>query len=327
MKVLITGGAGFVGRHFTKALIDLGAEVTVVDPVIAGTGGINPINTNWFFGSPLDFKNFNFVNQDCREFFGLSNVNDYDVVIHLAAIVGGRLVIENNPMAVVEDLEIDAAFWRWAIEAKDTHIISFSSSAAYPISLQTVLDHRPLSEKDIDLDKSIGIPDLTYGWAKLTSEYVGKLAHSKHGIKVACYRPFSGYGEDQDLSYPFPAIMKRALEAESKGNFVVWGSGLQERDFIHISDLVQNVLSSYKFIVDGSGVNLGTGIATNFKTLASNTLSILGKNLLVNGMSEMPEGVFSRVADTTLSIKEYGMTTSIDLNFGIKRALEYRSKL
>jgi GDP-L-fucose synthase len=236
-------------------------------------------------------------------------------------------VIENNPMAVVEDLEIDAAFWRWAIEAKDTHIISFSSSAAYPIALQTPSNHRPLAETDIDLGKSLGIPDLTYGWAKLTSEYIGKLAHVKHGIKVACYRPFSGYGADQDLSYPFPAIMKRALEAKSGGDFIVWGSGLQERDFIHISDLVQNVLGSYKEIIDGSGVNLGTGIATNFKSLARTALSILGKDLQVKGMSQMPEGVFSRVADTTLSSTKYRMKSLIDLESGVKVALEYRSKM
>ena len=69
-----------------------------------------------------------------------------------------------------------------------------------------------LSEDLVSFDQPIGVPDLTYGWAKLTCEYLAKIAHEKHGLKSICYRPFSGYGEDQDLSYPFPSICKRVIE-------------------------------------------------------------------------------------------------------------------
>ena len=55
------------------------------------------------------------------------------------------------------------------------------------------------------------MPDLTYGWAKLTHEYCALLAYEKHGIQSVSYRPFSGYGGDQDDSYPFPSICKRVL--------------------------------------------------------------------------------------------------------------------
>ena len=103
----------------------------------------------------------------------------------------------------------------------------FSSSASYPISLQTKNSYRPLKEEDINLYKSIKLPDLTYGWAKLTCEYLAKIAFEKYNLKSVCYRPFSGYGEDQDLSYPFPSICKRVIENKNSKIINVWGAGYQ----------------------------------------------------------------------------------------------------
>ena len=67
-----------------------------------------------------------------------------------------------------------------------------------------------LTEDMISFDLELGMPDMSYGWAKLTCEYLARLAYEKHGLKSVCYRPFSGYGEDQDDTYPFPSICKRA---------------------------------------------------------------------------------------------------------------------
>ena len=69
MKVLITGGAGFVGRHFTVRLLEEGHEVTVVDPIVEGTGGQDPNREQWFVGNPLDYINFTFLKEDCRKYF------------------------------------------------------------------------------------------------------------------------------------------------------------------------------------------------------------------------------------------------------------------
>ena len=79
-------------------------------------------------------------------------------------------------------------------------------------------NYRLLKEQDVNFSKDISVPDLTYGWAKLTSEYLAKIAYEKHGLKSICYRPFSGYGEDQDLNYPFPSICKRILLNKDKTN-------------------------------------------------------------------------------------------------------------
>lgn len=63
------------------------------------------------------------------------------------------------------------------------------------------------------------MPDMSYGWAKLTHEYLSRLACEKHGLKSVTYRPFSGYGEDQDDHYPFPSICKRALANKGQKKF------------------------------------------------------------------------------------------------------------
>ncbi|MDH6239003.1 NAD-dependent epimerase/dehydratase family protein [Aurantimicrobium minutum] len=325
MRVLITGGAGFVGRWFTKALLEKGHEVLVVDSLVHGGGGITP--NKWRIFNPFEYKNFTYVEEDCRDFFRSNDsTQPFDLAIHLAAVVGGRLTIERNPLSVADDLSIDANFWEWAVKHKPAHIVSFSSSAAYPVNLQTDEGHLVLSEEMISFDGSLGMPDMSYGWSKLTNEYLGTIAHEKYGLKVACYRPFSGYGQDQDLSYPFPSICLRALEHKEQNDFVVWGSGLQGRDFIHISDVVAGVLESYQKLTDGKGVNLSTGILTTFKELAAEVLVQLGKKSQITGDESMPSGVFARVGDTTLQNK-LGISPKVKLKDGIAEALDFLAPL
>lgn len=316
VNILITGGCGFVGRHFISALDNGQNRIKVVDNLIIGGGGLVP--ETWIH-KPSDFVSF--LNLDCRDYFS-STVENFDLVIHLAAVVGGRLTIERNPLAVAEDLSIDADFWKWAIKAQPGHIISFSSSAAYPVSLQTTSEKR-LREVDIDFSSSLGMPDLTYGWAKLTHEYLGKMAASTHGLKVATYRPFSGYGPDQSLDYPFPSICLRAAQKENSKKFEVWGSGLQSRDFIHIDDIVDAVLSTYEKIIDASAVNLCSGVLTTFLDLARMACTAAGYEPEISGNSNLPEGVFSRVGDPSL-LNSLGWKPRVKLENGIQEGVEYQ---
>ena len=328
MNILIFGGAGFVGRHYTEHFLRKGEFVNIVDNIAPLSGGVHP--KKWKIFNPYKFKKkFNFINQDCRNFFNNKLKRKYNLVINLAAIVGGREVIENNPLAVAEDLEIDTAFWRWVVKNKKKigHVITYSSSAAYPVYLQKRKNYRLLKESDIDFSKNyLGKPDLSYGWAKLNNEYLAFLAFQKHGIKNTIFRPFSGYGSDQDLNYPFPSIVKRAMNHKSKKNFIVWGSGNQMRDFIHIKDVIRGSLLITKKVKNGKSVNLSSGKFLSFISLSKKILKVLGKkNLKVIGNSTKPEGVFARGGSRLLQ-KKYGFEPKVSIEQGIKWAIEYFEK-
>ncbi len=297
MRALITGCSGFVGRRFVNRLLNLGYDVVGVD--------------NLYSGLPLEEwphkpeKKFVLHLQDVREFFAAHPPHHFDLVVHLAAIVGGRVNIEYDPLAVATDLSIDAEMFNWVVRSKRMpKVIYFSSSAAYPISLQ-MRDESPIGllETDIHL-QAIDNPDMTYGWAKLTGEYLAKFAHEQYGLDVRIYRPFGGYGEDQHKNYPVPAIVKRVVDRENP--IVVWGSGEQMRDFIWIDDVVHAVEKTMDAPeLYGKPLNLGTGRATSFRELAQIVCTMQGHDAVIKNDPDKPEGVFARVADTTELNKYY----------------------
>lgn len=321
MRALVTGGSGFVGRHLIRRLLEDNWEVVCVDNIVAMTGGID-LDDGWPLFDPRSFDNFTNIKEDCRTYFVKNMHEQFDVVFHLAAIVGGRLVIEHNPLAVADDLAIDAAMWQWAKESAPGKVVCFSSSAAYPITLQRPNTYRLLFEEDIEFEGVLGQPDMSYGWSKLTHEYLAKLAFENHGIKSVVYRPFSGYGEDQDASYPFPSICKRIIDNVGADTISVWGSGRQMRDFIHISDCVTGILQTMDQIDNASALNLSTGIYTSFSDFAFLAAEQYGYSPTVTGTSDKPEGVFARGGDISKQ-KALGFEPKISFAEGVARGLAY----
>lgn len=231
-------------------------------------------------------------------------------------------MIENNPLAVADDLSIDAHYWQWAAEVRPVKSVCFSSSAAYPIQFQRP-DHYVLLREDmIGFDEEIGMPDMSYGWAKLTCEYLAKLAYEKYGMKSVVYRPFSGYGEDQDDTYPFPSIVKRVMAHTGEPEIRVWGSGRQMRDFIHIEDCMDGILKTMDRIDDAGAVNLSTGIYTSFIDFAKRAADLCGYKPDVHGTSDKPEGVFARGGDTEKQ-RSLGFVYTIPFEQGIENAITY----
>ena len=164
-------------------------------------------------------------------------------MLHAAAVVGGRQVIDHQPLAQAVNLELDAALFRWAERTRPGRVVYFSSSAVYPVHFQGAQQHCRLREDLVDArlaEGTVGVPDQLYGWAKLTGEHLAARARDE-GVAVTVVRPFSGYGEDQDDCYPFPAFIDRALRREDP--FLIWGNGDQVRDFIHIDDIVEATMA------------------------------------------------------------------------------------
>ena len=120
----------------------------------------------------------------------------------------------------------------------------------------------------------ISRPDMTYGWSKLTGEYLAKIVAEKYGIHVTCVRPFSGYGEGQDFSYPIPSIVQRFVNKENP--IEVWGDGEQIRDFVHIDDVIECMIIALNKISDGSAVNIGSGFPVSFNAVINKLAEISG---------------------------------------------------
>jgi nucleoside-diphosphate-sugar epimerase len=285
MKILITGDAGFVGRAFHRALEKQNHEIT----------GIDLVN-----------------GKEVRHFFATDNTQ-FDVVIHLAAIVGGRMTIEGNPLSVASDLAIDADMFQWALRTRPKHIVYFSSSAAYPIFLQRLQYQQKLREIDINLEH-IRTPDFTYGWAKLSGEMLASYARAE-GLKVTVLRPFSGYGADQALDYPFPSFIERAKRKADP--FEVWGRGTQVRDFVHIDDVVGATFAAV--INDVKTMNICTGRPTSFIELAEMVMLQAGYLAPIKNNLDAPIGVEYRVGDPTQMLQVY--EPKISLEEGIALAL------
>lgn len=296
MRALITGSAGFIGRHFRARLAAAGGwQIRCVD-IADG--------------------------QDARDFFRLSAVTwpHYDLVVHAAAVVGGREVIDGSPLAQSVNLGLDAGLFEWARGARPGRILYFSSSAAYPVRFQSGKVSYRLGEDDIDPDDP-GLPDKLYGWTKLTGELLARL-YRDDGGKVTVVRPFSGYGPDQDATYPFGAFCDRALRREDP--FTVWGDGQQVRDFIHVDDIVSACLELAAAGHDGP-VNLGSGTATSMAALAARICEAAGYVPRAEFTTAKPGGVRYRVSRNERMLAVYQPRVSLD--DGIERALQYRARL
>ena len=137
---IITGSSGLVGSESVNFFCDKGFDVIGIDNLKKFTGAINP-KKKWPLYDPYDYKNFKFVKMDCTKWFIQNRDKKFDYVLHLAAIVGGREMIENYPLAVAQDLTIDSKFWEWCVTSKPKKVLYFSSSASYPLNLQKLYVH------------------------------------------------------------------------------------------------------------------------------------------------------------------------------------------
>lgn len=336
MKVhLISGGCGFVGKNMVKRLYSTTDDIIIfVDNLLVGK---HPLE--WLglpkTGQVADAEIFGedrrlyFIKEDFRYTVRSMTDNphyiqekyqlDFDRftdIFHFAAIVGGRAMIDGDPMMVALDLSIDAEFFHWVTRHRPERVLYPSSSAAYPIDLQTESDAIALKETDINF-KKMGQPDMTYGWSKLTGEFLAQIAASHYGVKVTCIRPFSGYGEDQDLSYPVPAIALRVAKRESPID--VWGTGKQGRDFVHIDDVIDCILVAMDKIHDGSAINIGMGRLTSFLEIIDVLTDIAGYKPPVRQLLDKPVGVHSRYSNMDYVKQKLGWEAKISLEEGMKR--------
>lgn len=300
---LVTGSAGFVGRHLVAGLLRRGWSVDECD-IDDYAGGI-----------------------DALDVFRVEE-RIYDLVVHCAARSPHRAAIDGQPATTTYNLMLDSTMFDWAIRTGQRRILYLSSSAAYPVGLQAGRTPYRLHESDLDPGVPVGAdllaalgvmaplqPDAGYGWTKLTGEKMANAA-AQAGVAVHIVRPFSGYGEDQATDFPFGAFLDRARRREDP--FTVWGTGAQIRDWIHIDDVVAGALA----VVDADiqePVNLCTGIGTSMLGLAAQICAAFGYEPHFECQAGAPTGVAYRVGDPTRFHEIY--RPRLSLAEGVRRAV------
>lgn len=296
-RALVTGSAGFLGRHFAERLERDGWDVFRVDT--SGSDGREPVNAHTVFRD---------------------DETRYDLVVHAAYRVGGRAAIDGDRTALAQNLALDSALFTWAMITNPHHVLYLSSAAAYPVHLQDVRYAVRLHEDELNHRQPATPvnPDTDYGWAKLTGEKLA-LNAQRLDLSVSVVRVFSGYGHDQDLTYPFPAIVRRVYEHRS-GPLEVWGPPGQTRDWVHVDDVVGAALA----VVENEErrpVNVCTGVGTEFGDLARLTASALGRRGFVREIAydlDRPTGVLYRVGDPGRLYQHY--VPKISIQEGLYRA-------
>ena len=291
MKVLITGSSGFIGSYLVKELS--GHDITGIDTRDS---------------------------RDARDYFRQDSHPHFDLVVHCAAVVGGRELIETQ-MAHAANLEIDAALFGWAERAEPGRVVYISSVSAYPGYLQqgaheiypgVTIPATTLEEGHIRLHSLLGFPDELYGWAKLT----GEILASRSSIPVSVVRPFTVYGEGQDPVFPFANIA--AQFRQHRDPVTVWGSGNQVRDFIHVSDVAKAIITMAGKGIPGP-VNLCTGRAVSLRDLTGLFAEQAGYAPDIK-LIDKPEGLVRRVGNPDRMHEFY--TPQVSLEEGVRKALK-----
>lgn len=311
-KVLVTGGASFIGSHVVDALVARGARVRVVDNLSSGT--------REHLQPHLDSGAIECLQADLLD-AGVAEqaVHDMSIVFHFAAAHGGRGYIDGHQTACATNLILDGAVFRACAAAKVEQVVYASSACVYPISLQQdPREIRYLSEL------MVGPPyeaDNLYGWAKLMGELTLQAYYQEQGLPSVSLRYFTAYGERAHESHAIIAMIARAFIRQNP--LIVWGTGEQVRSWVYISDIVEGTLVAAERVSDAAAINLGTAERVRVIDAAREILRRTGHQAEIELHPEMPTGPLNRAADNALAKARLGWTPKVPFAEGLTRTIDW----
>jgi nucleoside-diphosphate-sugar epimerase len=309
MKTIVTGGAGFIGSHLVKKLLDLGREVVVIDDFSMGSqSNLDDL------GIDVDAWRI-----DARDYTPVRDVLEgAGTVFHLAARVGSISYLHGSNhhelQALQSNLTIDANVFRACLEGRVRKLVYTSSSAVYPIDMQQ-RDGVVLAPESLKYYN----PEGGYGWSKLLGEIqLGWMPSVAAGIA----RIFNCYGENLHLGenpHAIPDLIRKAIRYPEE-DFVVWGNGRQNRDFLYVSDCVDALLE----LEEKAGappviVNVGSGRPVTVASIAENIVAISGKKMRIIYDPNRPVGPISRTADISRTKARLEWEPKVDFHEGLSR--------
>ena len=298
MKFFITGGAGFIGRHLVAKLLHDKHEITIFDNFSSSSK--NDITHLLEDGVGL-------VTGDILDYdLLLKSMPNYDFVIHLAAQTSVSKSVANPKTTA--DIIVDGTVnvLKSCVKTNVKNIIFSSSAAVYGNSINTLLaENAQLS------------PLSSYGASKLVAEY-NLLAFSKlFGLNCISLRLFNVYGNGQSSE---AGVIRKFLKNISKDAPIeIFGDGVQSRDFVHVSDVIQAFYCAIRNIETKRGevYNIGSGTATSINELASLLISSKGKDLQVIHKPALEGEIKDSKADISLAENDIGYSPHVPLSDGL----------
>jgi nucleoside-diphosphate-sugar epimerase len=311
-RVLVTGGASFIGSHLVDALVTRGAAVRVVDDL--SSGRLENIQGH------VENQRIEFIQADLRD-AGVAEraASGFDTVFHLAADHGGRGYLESHQAACAGNLALDGIVFRASRKSGVQKIVYASSGCVYPKSEQMDPQAKVYLTEDM-----VGPPfdaDNMYGWAKLMGEMALRAYHRDYGIKVAVCRYFTVYGERGVENHAIIAMIARAFIQQDP--FVVWGDGEQIRNWTYVRDIIEGTLLAAEKVDNGLAVNLGTVERTRVIDAAREILRYTGHQARIELYPEMPTGPLNRVADNSLAKQLLGWEPKVKFIDGLHRTIDW----
>lgn len=299
-KILITGGAGFLGRHVVQELILQGA-----------------VRENIFIPELPDYDLRKMA--DCEK-----AVAGKDIVLHLAGVVGG---IEYNLLHPGKTFFDNAAMALNILEASRLagvkKFVGIGTVCEYPKFTEV-----PFKEKDLWL----GYPEETnapYGLSKKMMLVQGQAYRQEYGLDAIhllmlnLYGPYDNF--DPATSHVIPALIRKVAEAKKEGkNYIeAWGTGKATRDFLFVEDAARGIVLAAEKYQKPEPVNLGSGMEISIKELAELIANIMDFKGEIRWDKIKPDGQPRRCLDTSLAEQEFGFKAQISFEQGLKKTINW----
>lgn len=298
-RVLITGGAGFIGSHIARFCAEAGAVVTVLDNLRTGRAdNLAGVRARLVEGSVTDAA---LVTRLCQ---------DVDYVFHMAAMVSVRESFEKprecREVNVQGTLNVLEAARRQGVGK----VVLSSSAAVYG-------DHPAVPVRE----SAPTAPISPYGDSKLEAERLAEQYTRQHGVPTASLRYFNVFGPRQDAGSSYAAAVPAFIESALAGrDLIIYGDGRQTRDFIHVRDVVAaNVLAATSAMTGACNVASGTG--TTIRDLATQVLELAGASSNIRYVEGRPGDIHYSVADIR-KLRRAGFTPGLTVRCGLRSTIE-----